>query len=134
MVPAQQREFRADLIAARIIAESAPYLDAVPPNIALGGALLGMKIHEVVDDGLRVLGRPPTRSTTHPPFSLRADAVHGQYMSDFGENIATDPSLSSEAIIPPARTLEQIWAKVRPRLEADARRGRALHPIWTQRT
>lgn len=129
-LPSKDNEFRADLVGAWIVAQSASLLDSVPPNIALGSTLLAMKIHEIVDEALLIFGRPPRPSTTHPPFQERSELVMGMYQADYEQDGAKDESLSPDALLPPARTLGQIWDRIKPRFVEDAKNGRSLHKIW----
>jgi hypothetical protein len=55
------------------------------PNLALQGAMLAMKVHEMADRAIDIArggdGNPPWRSTTHPPFEDRAVVVDDTYRS-----------------------------------------------------
>ncbi|MGU3643422.1 hypothetical protein ACLBXX_00520 [Microbacterium sp. C23T] len=130
VVSPQEKELRADIVGAWIVSESAALLDSVPPNIALSAAVMAMKVHELVDDGLRVLGLEPPTSSTHPSFELRAKVVYDFYAANYAQLIEQDPSLAPEAILPPARTLEQIWARVEPQIEDLAFTGLEPSDIW----
>jgi hypothetical protein len=131
VLPDQEEEFRADMLGAWVVAESAAQLDSVAPNVALQSALLAMKVHETVDDALLIFGRPPTPSTTHPPFHARAKRVLQMYETLYAHLIAEDARLSLEPLLDPARTLDQIWARLRPRFVEAAHHGKSLHAIWS---
>lgn len=130
VLPDKDEEFRADIVGGWAVAESAAQLDSVPPNVALQSALFAMKVHEIVDDALVIFGRPPTPSTTHPPFSARANTVLQMYQAVYGHLAVDDISLSSKALPVPARTLDQIWARLRPQFVSAAQQGKSLHAIW----
>jgi hypothetical protein len=124
----KHKEIRADLVAMYIVAESAAELDDVPPNVALNGALMAMKIHQVVDEALHMFGKPLPPSDTHPPFDVRSAALWDAYIDDYQSK---DPRLVAEGLLPASRTTEQLWRRLKTILAEDRSAGRKLHPIWS---
>jgi hypothetical protein len=128
------KEFRADVIASIVVAASAGELDGVAPNIALQGAVLAMKAHEIADRAIDLArggdGAPSWRSTTHPPFEARAQLVEEVYRS-LTQGVE-DSRLDVAGMRVPADTAELLWERVSPRLRTELRTGRRLHPIWNR--
>ncbi len=139
-ITAPQKELRADLFATVVAIRGAGDLDRMAPNMALQGAMLAMKAHEIADRAIDIArggdGDPGWTSATHPPFQVRASLVADAYrglLADPGE--AGDPGdagagLGAEALYVAADTAEILWERVRPRLTAALRAGRRLHPLW----
>ena len=124
---------RADVFGALIVALSAGNLDRVGPNIALQGAVMAMRIHEIADEAIAMAtGRPLVPSTTHPPFSERIQLV---YLALQLLQKLTGDALSPDEIDPhpmehAVNTVSLIWERAKGRLR-DRLDGAALHPIWT---
>jgi hypothetical protein len=128
------KEFRADVIASIVVAASAGELDGVAPNMALQGAVLAMKAHEIADRAIDLAqggdGTPSWESTTHPPFEERASLVEEVY-SSLVEGVQ-DSRLNVAAMRVPADTAELLWERFSPRLKSELKKGRRLHPIWSR--
>ena len=125
-------EFRADLFAVFMTAGSAGLFDGVAPNIALQGAVLGMKAHEMVDRArsMALGGAPLPASSTHPPFADRVEAVLAAYRQ--GWERPGDRRLEIAGLLVAADTAEELWQRVEPRLASAVSRGRPLHPVWVR--
>jgi hypothetical protein len=129
----QDRELRADRFALRAVANSSALLDNLPANMALQGAILSMKAHEVLDEALQLartgeISGSSRVSNTHPPFAARISLL-----KDIFTNSQADPGAGRKAVggmMVPAETVDQIWARVAPMFRAQFRAGRQLHPIW----
>jgi hypothetical protein len=124
----KDKEIRADVVAMDIVAMSAHELDDVAPNVALNGALMAIKVHQIVDEALHMFGKPLPPSETHPPFDVRSDAVRHAYLFDY---YFRNPCLVPRGLLPASRTAEQLWRRLKTRLEEDRSAGRTLHPIWS---
>lgn len=128
------RELRADRFATAIVSASATAFDRMAPNIALQGAMVAMKIHEIADEAIEIVtGRAPgsaAQNATHPPFAVRADQVFQAYKSSITD--VEDDSLEPRALLVPAETADELWSRARGRIEAFKASGTPVSPIWPQ--
>jgi hypothetical protein len=129
---AWDKEFAADTFGALAVSESSRLLDLLPANIALMGAELVMKAHEIFDQvfGLVRGGEMPDESVaSHPPFAQRAAVLEQLYLQLHPEPTIAREDL--EGMRAPAETLDQIWARVAPELVGTLRAGMPLDPVWS---
>lgn len=126
------KEFAADAFALMSVIESSAALDRLPPNMALQGAAMAMKTHEIFDVVFHMTSdgsTTPEESATHPPFFQRIALLERMYVE-----LHPDPETARqdlEGMLVPSRTLDQIWQRVRPELAEEFQVGRPLHPVWT---
>lgn len=127
------RENRADAFGTMVVVGSSSALDRTAPNMALQGAALAMKVHEIADRAIDLAnggnGDPPWSSTSHSPFHLRTELLMRTY-SQMVEGLP-DPRLGEKVILFPAHTAELLWTQIRPRLIAALNMGATLHSIWS---
>lgn len=127
-----EKEFRADLLATLVLINSGANLDLMAPNMVLMGATLAMRIHEVAYQAINLAlggdGNLGWASTSHPPFSERAEATFLAY-----ENLldASDEALELDPAYLAAATLDELWRRARPIFEADLASGAPIHSIWS---
>jgi hypothetical protein len=127
------RELRADAFAFLAVSESSHELDLLPRNMALQGAILAMKAHQIFDRSLDIARRGVTGtdigSATHPPFELRIAQLEQAYVQGHPDEVKARADL--RGMLVPSQTIEQLWQRVFPRLIAQYRAGRPLHSIWS---
>jgi len=128
-----EKEHRADVLATVLVAESAAYMDSVAPNIALQGAVVGMKVHEMVDEALVMArgGRPLPTSTTHPPFADRFALLVDQYNQTYGA--LGDKRLEVEGLLVARETADELWRRALPQVASLLASNPQLHPVWAPR-
>lgn len=127
-----ERELRADDFATMVVAQSSDQLDLLPPAIALRGAVVAMRAHDVLDAALQIACHGhetgSTSSSTHPSFETRLAALERFFVE------ASDDAKMAREQLPdlrvPAVTLGQLWDRIAPLLRAQHRAGRRLHAIW----
>jgi len=124
------REFSMDAFGAMAVLYSSAYLDQLPPNMALQGAAVAMKAHEIFDSLQEVISAKygATPPATHPPFEQRLEAIKQVYL-----RLHPDPATAQgalEGLIVPAQTLDQIWARIRQPMMAILDSDIPLHPVW----
>jgi hypothetical protein len=129
-----ERELRADLFATVAVAQSARRLDHLPPNMALQGAIVAMKAHQVF---LRAVGIamngvpiPDQGSESHPPFDARLKQLQDWYVKNHPDPKAAQEDLGAMRV--PAETVELLWERAQPQLLAQFIAGRQVAPIWRQ--
>ena len=123
------KEMRCDYFAAVVVGLGAMELDQMAPNMALQGAVLALKVHEIADDAIRQAIRTPVAAnSTHPPFDQRLDRVFAAYHERF--DVAGRPDLADDPMRQAADTAAQLWQRVGPRL-GTALQDRPRHPIWS---
>jgi hypothetical protein len=131
-----EKELRADAIAALIVSLSASELDSVAPNIALQGAIMAMKAHEIADRAIDIArggdGNPKWTATTHPPFNLRVGRLMEIYRQVWLDPDPRNPWLDPAALHIASDTAEILWERARPQITAALRAGRRLHRIWSR--
>ncbi len=123
-------EFAMDAFGAMAVVYSSAYLDRLPANLALQGAAVAMKVHEIFDSVQAVVsaehgGEAPA---THPPFDQRLGVIEQVYL-----RMHPDPGTARSdlrGMLVPAQTLDQVWARVRPPVLAALSAGLPLHPVW----
>ena len=123
-------EFAMDAFGAMTVLYSSAYLDRLPPNMALQGAAVAMKVHEIFDSVQAVVsaehgGEPPA---THPPFDQRLQVIEQVYL-----RMHPDPGTAQrdlKGMLVPAQTLGQVWARIRQPVLAALSAGPPLHPVW----
>lgn len=127
------KEHRADVLATILVAESAAYMDSVAPNIALQGAVVGMKVHEMVDEALVMArgGRPLPASSTHPPFADRFALLVDQYNQTYGA--LGDKRLEVEGLLVARETADELWRRAAPQVADLLAPNPPLHPVWAPR-
>jgi hypothetical protein len=130
-----ERELRADSFAVMVVVESSRVLDLLPPNMALQGAIVAMKAHQIFDRALSTVqhGRalPDDGSPTHPPFERRIAQLEALYLQHHPDSERAREDL--RGMLVPSQTIEQLWTRVAPRLASNASSGRALHPVWSRK-
>jgi hypothetical protein len=128
------RELRADAFGFVAVSQSSWTLDLLPSNMALQGAILAMKAHEIFDAAVEIARAGQAThaegSASHPPFRQRMDLLERIYREGHPDPAAAPDDL--EGMLVPSTTLDQIWERVAPRLLAEFRAGRALHEIWSR--
>ena len=126
------KELRADRFATAIISTSASAFDRMAPNVALQGAMVAMKIHEIADEAIEIVtGLVPGHrraNATHPPFDVRAAQVFEAYRSSIAD--LDDESLDPRALLVPAETADELWSRAKGRIEAFKASGTPLSPVW----
>ena len=126
------RELRADAFAFQAVVRSATALDGIPGNLALQGAILAMKAHEVLDMALQVARtgtwKPDSGSPTHPPFARRMALLDELYLSNHPDPDDARNQLKGMRV--PSNTIDLLWARTYPRLAAQHRAGLSPHPMW----
>jgi hypothetical protein len=127
-------ELQADTFAVFAVARSAAMLDDLPANIALQGAVLAMKAHEVLDAALDIAktGTPQSLedgSTTHPPLRLRMDTLEEAFRRLHPRPDHAEREL--QGMLFPGKIGDLLLERVIPRLQAFYRSGLPLHPIWS---
>jgi hypothetical protein len=127
------RELRADAFAFVTVSESAHELDLLPTNMALEGAVVAMKAHQLFNRAVSIArtGAAGTDegSASHPPFERRIAQLQQFYVA--GHPDPTKAPKDLPGMLAPGQTMEQLWERVAPRLVAYYRAGRPLHPIWS---
>lgn len=110
----QQCELRADAIGVHTTAASAATIDHVAPNVALQGALLGMKTHEMADRAITMArgGVPPPTSASHPPFAARAQFLIEVYRQNYEDE--GDARSDIAGMMVAADTAEELWCRAEP--------------------
>lgn len=125
-------EARADIVGARILAASAALYDGAPAITSLTGAAFAMKSYELWEQALQiaVLGDRHWLSGTdrHPPFEWRRELLERVYAEADQDHDEAPPDLASLFLA--TRTLDQLWERVAPRLQAQFRAGRRPHSTW----
>ena len=123
-----EREVRADLVAAQLVMGSASVWDRFAPNMSLQGALLAVRIHEVVQEALTTAGRPEAApSETHPPLRDRIDMLVDLYRQDVHQE-GTD--LDVRGMLYATQTLDELWGRARVPLGEWLTSDRAFHATW----
>lgn len=123
------QEFAMDAFGAMAVMYSA-YLDRLPPNMALQGAVTAMKLHEIFDsvlDAITARHAAPA-ATTHPPFEQRLDVVKQVYLLSHPDPETAEGDMAGMLV--PAQTLDQIWARIRQPVLQVLDSGLPLHPVW----
>jgi hypothetical protein len=127
------RELRADTFATTVVARSSREFDCLPATIALQGAVVAMRAHDLLDAAVQMarIGRETgsSASDSHPSFEFRREVLEQAFvkMSDDADEAREQlPGLQKPSI-----TLAQLWDRVAPLLQAQFRAGRGLHPIWS---
>jgi hypothetical protein len=127
------RELVADAFGILLIIDSCWWVDRLPANIALQGAMVAMKAHELFEQALVVArtGRvvAPQVSTSHPPFAERIALLEHIYLQSHPDPEAGRRDI--EGMLAPSRTLDQLWDRVVPELQGRFATGAALHPLWS---
>jgi hypothetical protein len=128
------RELRADAFATLAVARSSAELDRLPPAVALQGAVVAMRAHDVLDGAVQIalhgqeLGS--VSSKTHPSFVDRLAVLEQLFLEWADDEQAAREQLPGLQV--PARTLAELWRRVTPGLRAQYRAGRRLHEIWSR--
>jgi hypothetical protein len=129
-----ERELRADSFAVMVVVESSRVLDLLPPNMALQGAIVAMKAHQIFDRALSTVQHgqvlPDDGSPTHPPFERRIAQLETLYLQHHPDSERGREDL--HGMLVPSQTIEQLWTRVAPRLASYASGGHALHPVWSR--
>jgi hypothetical protein len=127
------KEFRADLFATVVLIHAGELLDRMAPNMVLQGATHAMKIHEIAERAIDLArggdGNPVWSSTSHPAFSQRAQSVFLAYKELVD---ISDERLDLEPAYFVASTLDELWARAGPTIEAQLESGAHIHPIWNR--
>jgi hypothetical protein len=123
------QEFAMDAFGAMGVMYST-YLDRLPPNMALQGAVTAMKVHEIFD---AVLGAIAVRhaapaATTHPPFEQRLDVIKQVYRLSHPDPETVGGDMAGMLV--PAQTLDLIWARIKEPVLRVVDSGLPLHPVW----
>ena len=130
-VTSWDREIRADLFGATVVAQSSRQLDLVSPTIALQGAVVAMRAHDVLDAAHQIARHGQETgskdSPTHPSWRRRLSVLEYFFLKAGGE----EEQLPGLRV--PAVTLGQLWDRVAPLLREQYRAGRRLHSIWRRR-
>ncbi|ROS27909.1 ImmA/IrrE family metallo-endopeptidase [Cellulomonas sp. PhB150] len=122
-----EREVRADLVAAQLVMGSAITWDRFAPNMSLQGALLAVRIHEIVQEALTTAGRPEAApSDTHPPLRDRIDMVVDLYR----EQVHREGDLDVRGMLYATLTLDELWRRARVPLRAWLTSDRPFHATW----
>jgi hypothetical protein len=128
------RELRADAVAIAAVVQSSRELDQLPSNMALQGAIVAMKVHQVLGQALAIATRgvagPDVGSASHPPLERRIAQVQQTYLQHLADTERVRDSI--RGMLVPSQTIEQLWERVAPRLTAYYRARRVLHPIWSR--
>ncbi|WP_158580747.1 ImmA/IrrE family metallo-endopeptidase [Cellulomonas rhizosphaerae] len=123
-----EREVRADLVAAQLVMGSASVWDRFAPNMSLQGALLAVRIHEVVQEALTIAGRPEAApSDTHPPLRDRLAMLVDLYREDVHQE-GTD--LDVRGMLYATQTLDELWSRARVPLGEWLTSDRPFHTTW----
>jgi len=133
---ATSEEFAADLLAFRLVVDSGDLLDRLPPNFSSQGAYFVLTVLDVLRQALDITRYGAIRDdrgfTGHPPIAARLAALREAYLQHVS---AIDDDFWIESALSPARTLEQLFARVvtdkqPPGTPSTAWHGRGLHPMW----
>ncbi len=131
-------EFAADLLAFRLVVQSGDVLDGLPPNFSSQGAYFVLTVLDVLRQALDIARYGEIREDRgfvgHPPLAARLACLREAYLTQVS---STDDDLWIEPALSPARTLEQLFARViaevqSPSAGSHAWTGRVLHRTWDQ--
>ena len=67
-------------------------------------------------------------TATHPPFERRLKVLQQVYLQMHPEPDTAQRDL--EGMLVPARTLDQVWARIREPMLAIASSDLPVHPVW----
>lgn len=129
---ASDRELQADAFAGIAVAETSSGLDLLPIDVALQGAVIAMKTHEILESALDIASvgerRPAVEGPTHPLFATRIALIEQLYVEATRDQ--PDSHEHIEGMLAPSVTLEQLWERAVPKLLARFRSGSRLHEMW----
>jgi hypothetical protein len=130
---AWSKEYLADAFSVVTSVTSASEIDALPANIALQGAVLAMKVHEIFDDARSVAAMGAVASisgqVTHPPFEQRIEMLEEGFLL-LGANDTDGARAAMRGMLVPSETLDILWRRTLPRLIGDFASGRRLDALW----
>ncbi|RHA38185.1 hypothetical protein D1825_14895 [Cellulomonas rhizosphaerae] len=96
--------------------------------MSLQGALLAVRIHEVVQEALTIAGRPEAApSDTHPPLRDRLAMLVDLYREDVHQE-GTD--LDVRGMLYATQTLDELWSRARVPLGEWLTSDRPFHTTW----
>jgi hypothetical protein len=124
------REFSMDAFGAMAVVYSSAYLDRLPPNIALQGAAVAMKAHEIFDSLQEIVSAKygTEAPATHPPFEQRLEVIKQVYLRLHPDLNTAQRDLAGMLV--PARTFDQVWARIREPMLAVVNSDIPVHPVW----
>jgi hypothetical protein len=127
------REFQADGFAHFAVAQSSAILDLLPANMALQGAVVAMKAHQILDAAMQIattgIQATETARVSHPPFSQRIALLEESYLRHHPH-----PSIAQKdlpGMLFPGQTIDELWRRAKPRLKARFDQGFTIHKIWS---
>lgn len=128
---AWREEFAADILAFRVVIESARALDGLPPPFAIQGSFFVLTALEIIRRTLDIIRHGAVQkdagSASHPPIIARLENLRRLYLQHVS---STNDENSIRPALAPARTLEYVWERVAKDKTAEWRSGRPPHAIW----
>jgi hypothetical protein len=128
---AWREEFSADIVAFRVVIESARALDGLPPPFAIYGSFFVLTALEIIRRTLDIVRHGVVQkdagSVSHPPIMGRLENLRRLYLAHVS---STNDENSIRPALAPAKTLEYLWERVANEATGEWRSGRVPHAIW----